>query len=119
MPPSTLEKATKDAQKVKALWVTTLSKAEQLVVMIKNKELKYAWANNDENLGELERRKAAMLDGMDSFGRSFLIHDFKTVKQTLAPARLEVFLTEFIKKKVLCEHLSDWVDRVVQRSNLT
>ena len=85
---------TADAKKLKNRYHTTLSSAKCLVEQISS-DPDWAWANNEENKGALEKAMKAASDSLTSFGKQFLVQEPSDLKKTYGENKLQVELEAF------------------------
>ena len=85
-----------NAQKLRGQILTAQTQAAELVAAIKADLPDWHFANNPQNLGEVETLVSNMHRSMTEFGHAFLCADASEVKKQYAPDVLCVHLTGFL-----------------------
>ena len=96
-----------DAQKLKAFILSLVSDSGAMVTAIQRDE-KFAWALNPQNLGKLEQARSALQEKVESmeFTRKFLVEDLAVMKKKYLPETLQNGCQAFMQCKPPAEELS-------------
>ena len=116
--PTSFAVVCKDASQMKTVYTKALSQAESLVAVIEGaKDPKFAFALNDQNLGQLKAVIANTTAHLSSFGQEFLVKDLKQLKAAYPPAELEVHLTAFCKLGAFALSVQQMSEKIIKRSS--
>ena len=83
------------AAKLKSLYTRVKNNSDILITQIQCKESGYAWADNDENRGQIEHELQKLTTQLNDFGREYTLKDAKACKETFGDKYLTK-LTEFV-----------------------
>jgi len=86
-------------QKLKGFYHATTSAAMSLIstISVAKDEDKWAWANNDQNLGKLQKLRDTLTAKLSDDSHAILISELPVLKKTIGEAKLTVQMESFLK----------------------
>ena len=72
---------------------------------IKAKAAGWGWANNAENLGKIESMLADMENGVNDFGRRYMLEELGTLKKEMKQDRLIQELEKVLQMSTLIDNI--------------
>ena len=107
----------KKAELVKKVYNQTVVQAMNLATKIASKDSRYAWANNEQNLGQLTSQLAVLQTSVGEIASEFLVQTTMAMKKRHTSARLEAELAQFVTLQDKIDALGATVKTILSRAN--
>ena len=109
-----LAKLLKDGNALKAELIRLRGSVSSIVTKIKGGGEEYAWANNAENVGKLEKLMCECDESISTFGQEFVLNSTATIKKRYVDARISSEMTKFLGCRGQLQSVSNFYEKIVK-----